>query len=205
MPINIILCGVGGQGTVLASKLLSAAAMARGLPVMGAETIGMAQRGGSVFSHIRIGKGACAPMIALGQADLIIGFEPGEAVRMLPYLKPQGSMIVSSSPVMPVTAALAGGDYSAEDMLTFLRSRVSRLCIVDSEASAKVLGSSRVLNLVLLGVAAQSGAVGLSAAELEAAMLQKVRPVFHDINRRALAYGASLWTGSHDPGAPHAQ
>ena len=183
----------------------SAAAMARGLPVMSAETIGMAQRGGSVFSHIRIGMGVYAPMIALGQADLIIGFEPGEAVRMLPYLKPQGCMIVSSSSVMPVTAALAGGNYNAADMLSFLKTHACRLSIVDAEASAKVLGSSKVLNIVLLGIAAQSGAIALSVAELEDAMLKKVPQRFHDINRRALAYGAALWTDPQDTATPLAQ
>ena len=87
MNKNIVLCGVGGQGTVLASKLLAAAAMQRGLPVMSAETIGMAQRGGSVFSHLRLGVGVYSPMIARGEVDLILAFEPGEAFRMLPYLK----------------------------------------------------------------------------------------------------------------------
>ena len=78
MNTGIILCGVGGQGTVLASKLISASAMENGLSVMSAETIGMAQRGGSVTSHIRIGEGVYSPMIALRGADTIIGFEPGE-------------------------------------------------------------------------------------------------------------------------------
>ena len=74
---NIVLCGVGGQGTVLASKLLAAAAMSKDIPVMSAETIGMAQRGGSVFSHLRMGKNLYSPMIKTGTANLIIGFEPG--------------------------------------------------------------------------------------------------------------------------------
>ena len=86
MNKNIILCGVGGQGTVLASKLIAAAAMEKGIPVMSAETIGMAQRGGSVFSHVRMGENLYSPMIAKGTADMILGFEPGETVRMLPYL-----------------------------------------------------------------------------------------------------------------------
>ena len=89
---NIVLCGVGGQGTVLASKLLAAAAMSKDIPVMSAETIGMAQRGGSVFSHLRMGKNLYSPMIKTGTADLIIGFEPGETVRMLPYLKNMGRL-----------------------------------------------------------------------------------------------------------------
>ena len=94
---NIVLCGVGGQGTVLASKLLAAAAMSKDIPVMSAETIGMAQRGGSVFSHLRMGNNLYSPMIETGTADLIIGFEPGETVRMLPYLK-TGGHVVSHTP-----------------------------------------------------------------------------------------------------------
>ena len=129
MTKNIILCGVGGQGTVLASRLISSAAMARNIPVLSAETIGMAQRGGSVFSHLRMGEGLCSPMIARGEADLILGFEPGEAVRLLPFLKPDGQMVVSSRPVMPVTAALADTGYRAETMLEYLSSRVSRLTV----------------------------------------------------------------------------
>ena len=86
MNKNIILCGVGGQGTILASKLISTAAMEKNIPVMSAETIGMAQRGGSVFSHLRMGEEIYSPMIARGTADIILGFEPGETVRMLPYL-----------------------------------------------------------------------------------------------------------------------
>lgn len=100
---NIVLCGVGGQGTVLASKLLAAAAMSKDIPVMSAETIGMAQRGGSVFSHLRMGKNLYSPMIKTGTADLIIGFEPGETVRMLPYLKEHGrlSSVTTQSNQLP--------------------------------------------------------------------------------------------------------
>ena len=81
MRKNIILCGVGGQGIVLTSKLLAASAMAKGIPVMSAETIGMAQKGGSVFSFLRMGDDLCCPMFPKGTADLLIGFEPAEAVR----------------------------------------------------------------------------------------------------------------------------
>ena len=98
---NIVLCGVGGQGTVLASKLLAAAAMSKDIRVMSAETIGMAQRGGSVFSHLRMGKNLYSPMIKTGTADLIIGFEPGETVRMLPYLKEHGQVVVSTHAIKP--------------------------------------------------------------------------------------------------------
>ena len=186
MRKDIILCGVGGQGTVLASRLISAAAMARDIPVMSAETIGMAQRGGSVFSHLRMGEGIWSPMIARGEADLILGFEPGEAVRMLPYLKPDGQMIVSSRPVMPVTAALGGNAYRPEEMLAFLREHVSRLWIVDTDRALREVGSAKVLNLVLLGAAAARGALGLTREDLREAVRTQIQERFHALNFRAL-------------------
>ena len=188
MRKNIVLCGVGGQGTVLASRLISAAAMAKGIPVMSAETIGMAQRGGSVFSHLRLGEGVYSPMIARGEADLILAFEPGEAVRMLPYLKEGGQVVVSSRPVMPVTATLSGASYSADDMIQFLQAHVQNLMVVDAEKALRDVGSPKVLNLILLGAALQSGALGLTEDEIKAAVLQKIPEKFHALNFRALAW-----------------
>ena len=121
MNRNIILCGVGGQGTILASRLIAAAAMAGGFPIRTAETIGMAQRGGSVFSHIRIGEGCASPLIARGEADLIIGFEPGEAVRQLPYLKKGGTVVTSMRPVIPVSAMMGQFPYDPEACLEYLK------------------------------------------------------------------------------------
>ena len=188
MRKDIILCGVGGQGTVLASRLISAAAMARNLPVMSAETIGMAQRGGSVFSHLRIGKDVYSPMIATGEADLILGFEPGEAVRMLPYLKPKGHVVVSQRRVMPVTAALSGSAYRAEEMLEYLRAHVSGLTEVDAEKAMAEVCSPRVLNMILLGAAARSGALGFTAEELQETIRERIPPQFHELNYRALSW-----------------
>ena len=192
MHKNVILCGVGGQGTVLASRLISAAAMARGIPVFSAETIGMAQRGGSVFSHIRLGEGIWSPMIAKGEADLIIGFEPGEAVRLLPFLKPGGAMIVSDRAVMPVTASLGETDYRASDMLAFLSARVPDLRVIDAEKAMREVGSSKVLNLILLGAAVQSGALGLDKDDLREAVRSRIPERFHELNDRALAWAAEL-------------
>jgi indolepyruvate ferredoxin oxidoreductase beta subunit len=188
---DIILCGVGGQGTVLASRLISAAAMAKGIPVLSAETIGMAQRGGSVFSHLRMGDGLYSPMIARGEADLIIGFEPGEAVRMLPFLKPDGQMIVSDRAVMPVTASLAGTEYRASDMLDFLSAHVADLRILDAEEAMRKIGSPKVLNLILLGAAVSGGALGLERKDLEDAIRARIPEKFHELNFRALAYAGA--------------
>ena len=188
MRKDIILCGVGGQGTVLASRLISAAAMAKRIPVLSAETIGMAQRGGSVFSHLRMGEGVYSPMIALGEADLIIGFEPGEAVRLLPFLKPGGRVIVSDRAVMPVTASLAASEYRAENMLAYLSAHVSALTVIHAEKALREVGSPKVLNLILLGAAVRSGALGLGEEDLKKAIIDRVPEKFHDLNFKALSW-----------------
>ncbi len=188
MNKNIVLCGVGGQGTVLASKLIAAAAMKKDIPVMSAETIGMAQRGGSVFSHIRMGEGLYAPMIAKGTADIIIGFEPGEAVRQLPYLREGGQVIVSQRAIMPVTATLSGTPYSGGEMTTYLKERIPNLIIVDTERACRKIGSPKVLNLLLLGAAIHSGALGLNEDEIKDAVRERLPERFHELNFRALAY-----------------
>lgn len=189
MNKNIVLCGVGGQGTVLASKLIAAAAMKKELPVMSAETIGMAQRGGSVFSHIRIGEGLYSSMIAEGTADLIIGFEPGEAVRMLPYLKEDGQVVVSRRAIMPVTATLSDSSYSGGEMISYLRSHVPNLTVVDTEKACREIGSPKVLNILLLGAAIHSGALGLTEEDIKQAIRDRLPEKFHELNFKALQLG----------------
>ena len=127
MNKNILICGVGGQGTVLASKIIAASAMIEGSAVHSAETIGMAQRGGSVTSHVRIGE-AYSPLIPYGTADMILAFEPAEAVRNLIYLKKGGIVIVNSVPVKPVTESLADTGYDGTAMLDYLKSKCG--CVV---------------------------------------------------------------------------
>ncbi len=188
MTKNIILCGVGGQGTILASRLIAAAAMEKNLPVRTAETIGMAQRGGSVFSHIRIGEGVSSPLIAKGEADLIIGFEPGETVRQLPYLKEGGTVVTSVSPVMPVSAMIGQSVYHAEEMTAFLEEHVKKLVFVDANKAAADLGSARILNVVLLGAAVRSGALGLDLDDMKQAVRNKVPARFLELNEKALEY-----------------
>ena len=188
---NIVLCGIGGQGTVLASKLLAAAGMKKGFRVQSAETIGMAQRGGSVFSHLRMGAAdeeISSPMIALGTADILIGFEPGETVRLLPYLKPDGQVITASRSVMPVTAALTGGSYDGADMLRYLEDNVENLSVVDTETALAELGNPKVTNVLLLGYAAESGALGLTAEDLREALKERLPEKLRDVNFKALDY-----------------
>ncbi|NLZ37756.1 MAG: indolepyruvate oxidoreductase subunit beta [Clostridiales bacterium] len=188
MNKSIILCGVGGQGTIMASRLIAAAAMEKGLDVRSAETIGMAQRGGSVFSHIRIGKDINSPLIAKGEADLIIGFEPAEAVRQLPYLRAGGAAAVSLRSVMPVSATIGKSVYPYDEIIDYLKSNVTRLTLVDSEAAAALLGSSRVLNVVLLGAAARSGELGIDEDALLSAIYKIIPEKFRQLNREALYY-----------------
>ncbi len=190
MNKNILLCGVGGQGTVLASRLLAAAAMKKGCPVMSAETIGMAQRGGSVTSHVRMGENLYAPMIRQGEADLLLGFEPGETVRMLPYLKKDGWAVVSARAVKPVTATLSGSGYDSGPMLAYLGQQVDHLVIVDTETACRDLGSSKVLNMVLLGAAIRTGILDISMDEIQAALKENVKPEYYDLNIRALEYAS---------------
>lgn len=188
MNKNIILCGVGGQGTVLASKLIAATAMDKGLEVMSAETIGMAQKGGSVVSHVRIGENLYSPMIGKAEADMIIAFEPAEAVRMLPYLKKNGIIVVNSQPMLPVNAVLNEENYNAGEMLAYLEKKVERLIMPDCEKACKELGSYKVLNMVLLGAALGTGELPIAKEGVIDAIHKKVKPQFHEINEKALMY-----------------
>ena len=188
--INCILCGVGGQGTVLASKLIAQSAINRGAYVRTAETIGMAQRGGCVVSHVRIEPEGPSPMVPLGQADLIIGFEPAEAVRALPYLKPEGIVVCATRAVQPVTATLSGQGYDPAPLLAKLKSRAHRLVLVDGEAICQACGSAKVLNVALLGAAVATDALGVGMEQMLEALKAKVAPRFYQMNQQALALGA---------------
>lgn len=188
---NIILCGVGGQGTVLASKLIAAAAMARGEAAHTAETIGMAQRGGSVVSHVRIGEGVYSPLIPKGQADLMIAFEPAEAVRNMTYLKPGAAAVISSAPVMPVTAALSGSSYKPSDMINVLAGAGFDVTVIDGAAIVSELGSAKSLNVALLSAACETGKAGMTSEELVSVLGTSVKKEYLEQNIRAVRLGQS--------------
>lgn len=187
---SILICGVGGQGTVLASKLIAQAALAKGLPVRSAETIGMAQRGGSVVSHVRLGSNAWSPLIPHGGADVLIAFEPCEAVRNIAYLKDGGVVAVSSKAVQPVSASLSGKAFDAESMITFLKKHAARVMVVDTDSLCEEIGSSKAANTLLLGAAVSSGMLGVTMEDLKAALKILVKPGFVALNEKALALGA---------------
>lgn len=192
--LNVLLAGVGGQGTVLAAKLLAQAAQEKGWQVRTAETIGMAQRGGNVMSHVRMGNNGeevHAPLLAKGSADLIIAFEPGEAARALPYLAPQGVLVTAATVVQPVTAALTGQAYTAETIAAALQNAFGpeaeqRLVIVDDAAILEQVGNRKALNVVLLAAALNSGCIALSVDDLRSAVEACVKPQFVPMNLAAI-------------------
>lgn len=189
MTRNCLLCGVGGQGVVLASRLIAYAAMEQGDFVRTTETIGMAQRGGSVVSHVRAGREVHSPLIPAKSADVILAFEPGEAVRCLPYLKENGLVITNSRIVKPVTSSLSGGNYSGQDMIRYLQERTDNLLVVDGEEICRRAGSPKVLNVALLGAAAKSGALGITVEEMLNAVRKNVKEKYIALNETALELG----------------
>lgn len=186
MSKNIIICGVGGQGTVLAAKVLSQAAISKGERVLSAETIGMAQRGGSVVSHVRIGEDVYSPLVPKGQADLLIAFEAAEAVRNIAYLKQGASVIVNKKVVQPVTASLNGKVFDENEMISYLQKVAGNVLAVDTDQACKDLGSTKVVNMVLLGAASKTGLI--SKDELKSALKLLVKPEFYELNVRAIDY-----------------
>lgn len=193
---STLLCGVGGQGTVLASRIIAQAAMDSGRQARTAETIGMAQRGGAVVSHVRIGEtpeeAVTSPLIPDGQADVLIGFEPGEAARNLKALKPDGIAIVNRRAIVPVTASLGKSDYDGDTVIEWLEASAAHCYIVDGDQAARACGSEKVLNVVLTGALAATGAMGLTFEAVEQAMVRRVKPAFVEMNRKALALGAEM-------------
>lgn len=186
MSKNIIICGVGGQGTVLAAKVLSQAAISNGERVLSAETIGMAQRGGSVVSHVRIGGDVYSPLVPQGQADVLIAFEAAEAVRNIAYLKQGGTVIVNKKVVQPVTASLSGKAFDENEMIDYLKKVAATVVAVDTDEACKELGSSKVVNMVLLGAASRAGLI--DGEELKEAIKQLVKPDFYELNVRAVEW-----------------
>ena len=216
---DIVIAGVGGQGTVLASKLLAQAAMISGDLVRAAETIGMAQRGGSVLGHVRIshqveGYQAAAeqkstaplsPLVPEGGAELLIGFEPGETVRALGFLRKGGTVVTVTQAIAPVTAALSNSQYDGQAELAYLSAcknsgRLAKLVLVNGAQAIDELGSTRILNVVLIGAALATGCLGISDDAIATAIETLVKPGYVHINKQALSYGRQLGQAWQQPG-----
>jgi len=189
MRTDCLIAGVGGQGTILASRLLGNAALSLGLHVRGSETIGMAQRGGSVASHVRIG-GACSPLIPPGGADVILAFEPCEGARALPYLKVGGFMAVCDRELQPYSAGGAGG-YDAAAVMASIKSAASRLCVLSGEYIIERCGA-KCLNVAVLGAAIGMGVLPCSMEDMERVLDGKFGSRHADANKKALRIGAEL-------------
>ena len=187
MKFNGMIAGVGGQGTVLASKLIAAAAMKRGYDVRTTETIGMAQRGGSVVSHVRIGENICSPLIPPGGAQALIAFEPAEAVRQLPYLCAGGTVIVCDSAIKPVADPKAGGVYEAAAMIDYLKANVQKLVVIDGRRITE--RGAKTLNVALLGAAAHRGIFPFDADTLKEVIPEMLPRRFWDMNVQSFEWG----------------
>ncbi len=189
MRSDIVIAGVGGQGTLLASRIISDAAQERGLFVRTSETIGMAQRGGSVSSHIRIGDELISPVIPFRHADILIGFELAEGARQLPRLKPGAAAVVNTECIIPVNVALGRGEYNGEGYLGAIRENIKNAVCVNARPLAIRAGDVRTLNIVLLGLSVGASILPFDEGEILRSIERNVRPAFLDINRRAFFIG----------------
>ncbi len=152
--LNVMIVGVGGQGTLLASRVLGAAMLAAGKDVKVSEVHGMSQRGGSVVTYVRAGEKVYSPIINPGEADLILAFEQLEAARWLSYLKKDGTVIVNTQKMDPMPV-VTGAEQYPEGILEAIQRAGARLEAVDALALAMDAGSVKAVNVVLIGVMAR--------------------------------------------------
>ncbi len=147
---NLFLCGVGGQGILLASEVISSVCMKVGLDIKQSEVHGMAQRGGSVVAHLRFGEKVYSPLIAPGGADIVVSFELLEALRYLPYMNRNTRVIVNTQKILPAPVATGVDKYPA-DVVDQLRQRGITVFPLDAFVAAKDVGETRAVNMVLVG------------------------------------------------------
>lgn len=148
---NILIVGVGGQGIILASEVISSVALTAGYDVKQSEVHGMAQRGGSVSSHVRFGKRIYSPTIPIGQADVLLSFELLETSRWLHYLAPEGTVIVNKQRIDPMPVASGKAEYP-QHITRELQERCKKLVQVPGEELAKQAGHIKTVNVVMMGV-----------------------------------------------------
>ncbi|UGV41396.1 indolepyruvate oxidoreductase subunit beta [Methanococcoides orientis] len=184
MKFDILIAGVGGQGVVLASRLLATAAIDAGYHVATAETIGMAQREGSVTSHVRIGDEVCGSLIPAGNADLIIGLEPAEAARNIHFLKKDGSIVVNEHAVIP-SASANNAEYIPEQVIEFLKKNCQETINVDFTQLAKEAGTYRAANVAMLAAAAGADLLPFNPDELWSVLEKMVPEKYRELNRKA--------------------
>lgn len=194
-PLDILLVGVGGQGTILASRVLAHVGLLAGYDIKVSEIHGMAQRGGSVVTQVRMAEKVYAPLIEEGGADIILAFESLEGLRWLSYLKPGGAMIVNDQAIYPVPVLAGLADYP-DGIPGYLQSKVENTIVVNALEVAGSCGNVKAANVVLLGVLASrlpfSGDIWQEA--LEAGVPAK----FLEVNKAAFKAGYELGIGNRE-------
>lgn len=186
---SILFVGVGGQGTILASKLLSEGLMKYGYDVKMSEVHGMAQRGGSVTTQVRFGKKVFSPLIEKGNADAIVSFEKSEAARYIPFLKKGGHLIVNDYEIHPVTV-LIGKDKYPENLSEKLKASVENTIILDAAKIAEEIGNIKAQNVVLLGALIK--ALKIDDINWYEAIESIVPEKAIEINKKALSAGMEV-------------
>lgn len=182
---SLLLVGVGGQGTILASKILSAGLLDAGYDVKMSEVHGMAQRGGSVTTQVRFGEKVYAPIIGKGQADILVSFEAMEAIRWLEYLNPKGKAVVNEYEIPSAPILMGNADYP-EGVIEKIKEKVDTN-VLDAGKIAENLGNPKTMNIVLLGALVK--AMNLTDIDWEKAIRESVKEQFIDINIKAFNEG----------------
>lgn len=186
MTKSILLVGVGGQGTILASKILTTGLMEAGYEVKMSEIHGMSQRGGSVSSQVRYGETVYSPVIEKGSADIIVAFEKMEALRNLDYLKEGGTLVVNNEEI-PSQSVVIGEEEYPDDVLEEIEKHVDQVKVVDASGMAREMGNEKAANIVLLGTIIR--AMGLEQIHWEEILTNNIKPRFLELNKKALHAG----------------
>lgn len=189
MNFNIIICGVGGQGIVVASRLIAITAMNKGYTVSTAETLGMSQREGSVVSHLRFGDEIKGSLIPNGSADLIIGFEPSEVLRNIKYLKKNGKIIMNSRAVVP-SAKTSESHYDVEKIVSLIVDSIKSAICTDFTKIAENSGNSKALNVSMLGAAFYGKFLPLGFEDFLKTLNNEIPKKYLSLNLKAAELGA---------------
>jgi len=201
---NVLIVGVGGQGVLTASDILATVCLAGGYDVKKSEVHGMAKRGGVVYSHVRYASTVLSPMIEPGDSDVLLAFEPAEALRWSPYLKPGGTLITNLRQRVPAASCLDRRPQAElrypQEIQRSLRQRVEDVRVLDAESLAMELGNPKVSNTILLGVL--SNVCEFSPEDWTRAIEKSVKPQAHEVNRRAFLAGREMQFPLTDLGLP---
>jgi len=184
--IDVLMVGVGGQGTILASKILAGAAQKAGYDIKVSEIHGMAQRGGSVVTQVRLGEKVYSPLISEGEADVILAFEELEALRALAFLKPGGAMIINQQQINPIPV-LAGAASYPQGIIQQIKAKGVKVLVLEATRQAKESGSDKAANVVLLGALAQQ--MDIDESVWREALAANVAPQFLEVNNLAFTAG----------------